>query len=98
MIEYRNDESPGDRVEPEVEPGHGGGDVGVDPELVGVEGVDREDVPVRRGMSITSQCQKPEPVGASGSKQVTANPLVSSGNPCQLSCGEMFWPVIPNEL
>ena len=49
-------------------------------------------------MSMTSQCQNPDPVGASGSKQVTANPLVSGGNPCQRSSGEMFWPDIPNEL
>jgi hypothetical protein len=31
------------------------------------------------GMFTTSQCQKPEPVGASGSKQVTAKLLVPAG-------------------
>jgi hypothetical protein len=35
------------------------------------------------GMPSTIQCQKPEPVGASGSKQVTAKLLVSAGNPDQ---------------
>ena len=33
------------------------------------------------GMSSTIQCHQPDPVGASGSKQVTANPAVPSGNP-----------------
>ena len=33
------------------------------------------------------QCQKPEAVGASGSKQVTAKVLVPSGAPDQDSCG-----------
>ena len=36
----------------------------------------------------SSQCQKPLWVGASGSKQVTAKPLVSSGKPDQRRCGE----------
>ncbi len=98
----------GDRVEPQIEPRDGGRDVGVDAELLDVEGVHGEHVPVRlvalrrrgaaevlgpvvvahleravgqpapprapadsavtdAGMSITSQCQNPEPVGASGS-------------------------------
>ena len=41
-------------------------------------------------MSNTTQCQNPLPVGASGSKQVTAKLLVSGGNPSQRSCGEVF--------
>src|SRR5215469_10173674 len=45
---YRNDHGPGNGVEPEVESGHSGGDVGVDAELVGVEGVDGKDITVRR--------------------------------------------------
>src|SRR6266702_6980619 len=44
----RNDHCPGDGVEAQVEAGHRGGDVGVDPERLGVECVDREHVPVRR--------------------------------------------------
>src|ERR1700704_577098 len=48
------------------------------------------------GMPSTIQCQKPEPVGASGSKQVTAKLLVSAGKPDQCSDGEMFSPVMPN--
>ena len=48
------------------------------------------------GMPSTTQCQKPEPVGASGSKQVTAKLLVSAGNPDQRSEGEMFKPVMPH--
>src|SRR5260370_24759276 len=47
-------------------------------------------------MPSTTQCQKPEPVGASGSKQVTAKLLVSAGKPDQRSDGEMFPPVMPN--
>ncbi len=49
-------------------------------------------------MPSTIQCQKPDPVGASGSKQVTAKPFVSAGKPCQRSSGEMFCPVMPNPL
>src|SRR5690349_2775246 len=41
------------------------------------------------GMSQTTQCQKPDGVGASGSKQVTTKLFVSSGKPLQLSCGEV---------
>ena len=41
-------------------------------------------------MSTTTQCQNPDGVGASGSKQVTTKLLVSSGNPDQLSCGEVL--------
>jgi hypothetical protein len=48
------------------------------------------------GMPSTTQCQNPEPVGASGSKQVTAKLLVSAGKPDQDSDGEMFAPVMPN--
>src|SRR5579862_8559253 len=40
------------------------------------------------GMPYTIQCQNPDPVGASGSKQVTAKPLVSAGNPDQRRCGD----------
>src|SRR2546429_3279792 len=47
-------------------------------------------------MPSTSQCQKPEPVGASGSKHVTAKLLVSSGKPDQDSEGERFRPDMPN--
>ncbi len=47
-------------------------------------------------MLSTIQCQKPEPVGASGSKQVTAKLLVSAGKPDQESDGEMFPPVMPH--
>src|SRR5512144_306485 len=42
------------------------------------------------GRSTSTQCQKPEGVGASGSKQVTTKLLVSSGKPDQLSWGDMF--------
>src|SRR6185437_4750072 len=48
------------------------------------------------GMPSTIQCQNPEPVGASGSKQVTAKLLVSAGKPDQYSDGEMFPPVMPH--
>src|ERR1700684_908274 len=50
------------------------------------------------GMPSTIQCQNPEPVGASGSKQVTAKLLVSAGKPDHESDGEMFPPVMPNPL
>jgi hypothetical protein len=49
-------------------------------------------------MSTSTQCQKPEPVGASGSKQVTAKLLVSAGKPDHDNDGEMFFPVMPNAL
>ena len=41
-------------------------------------------------MSKTTQCQNPLPVGASGSKHVTAKLLVSAGNPSHRRCGEVF--------
>ena len=49
-------------------------------------------------MSTSTQCQKPDPVGASGSKQVTAKPLVSAGKPDHDNAGDMFFPVMPNAL
>ncbi len=36
------------------------------------------------GTSSSTRCQNPEPVGASGSKQVTAKLSVPAGKPCQL--------------
>jgi len=39
-------------------------------------------------MFATVQCQKPEPVGASGSKQVTAKLFVPSGAPDHFRWGE----------
>ncbi len=47
------------------------------------------------GMSAMAQCQNPLPVGASGSKHVTAKLLVSAGKPDQESCGEMSSPPAP---
>ena len=47
-------------------------------------------------MPSTTQCQKPEPVGASGSKQVTAKLWVWAGNPDHNSDGETFKPVMPH--
>ncbi len=44
------------------------------------------------GRSTSTQCQKPDGVGASGSKQVTVKLWVPSGAPLQDSCGE----VLPN--
>jgi hypothetical protein len=44
------------------------------------------------GRFTATQCQKPDGVGASGSKQVTTKLLVSSGKPVQLSCGEVLPP------
>ena len=44
------------------------------------------------GMSTTVQCQKPDGVGASGSKQVTVKLRVPAGKPDQLSCGETLSP------
>src|SRR6202453_2823149 len=46
-------------------------------------------------MSKTTQCQKPLPVGASGSYTLRAKLLVPSGAPDQLSAGEMFFPGQP---
>src|SRR5688572_28413369 len=43
-------------------------------------------------MFTATQCQKPETIGASGSKQVTTKLLVSSGKPDLDSCGDTFWP------
>src|SRR5438105_7956943 len=50
------------------------------------------------GMLMTNQCQKPEPVGASGSYTVTAKLLVSFGAPLHLSAGDLFSPEQPNTL
>ncbi|MNN76708.1 hypothetical protein D3C81_1931110 [compost metagenome] len=47
------------------------------------------------GRSITYQCQKPEPVGASGSYTFTAKPFVPSGAPLQRSTGDWFRPLQP---
>ena len=47
------------------------------------------------GMSNSTQCQNPLPVGASGSKQVTAKLAVSDGKPLQLSWGETLSPPTP---
>src|ERR1035441_9858571 len=47
------------------------------------------------GISATAQCPNPLPVGASGSKHVTAKLLVSPGKPAQDSCGEMSSPPAP---
>src|SRR5688572_19802919 len=54
-----------------------------------------EAVPVSRevtsaGRSTSTQCQKPDGVGASGSKQVTTKLFVPSGAPDQLSCGDVL--------
>src|SRR3954469_5265846 len=46
-------------------------------------------------MLTTSQCQNPLPVGASGSKQVTAKLLVPVGAPDQARCGERLSPSQP---
>ncbi len=42
------------------------------------------------GRSTSTQCQKPDGVGASGSKQVTTKLFVPSGAPDQLSWGEVL--------
>src|SRR3954452_23230424 len=47
------------------------------------------------GMLYTAQCQKPEPVGASGSWMVTAKLLVSAGYPDHDRCGETSAPPPP---
>ena len=44
-------------------------------------------------MLTTTQCQKPLPVGASGSKHVIAKLWVPSGAPDQAKCGEVFRPL-----
>ena len=46
-------------------------------------------------MFTTTQCQKPLPVGASGSKQWTAKLLVPAGTPDQESCGDLLPPPQP---
>src|SRR5579875_568150 len=48
------------------------------------------------GMLATAQCQNPLPVGASGSKQVTAKLAVAAGNPDHDSCGETSSPPAPS--
>ena len=47
------------------------------------------------GMLYTPQCQKPLPVGASGSKTLSANDLVPTGGFVQFTAGEMLPPVQP---
>src|SRR5690625_3816203 len=42
------------------------------------------------GMLNAAQCQKPAPVGASGSNKVTAKDFVPSGRSAHCSCGETF--------
>src|SRR3954471_23680778 len=42
------------------------------------------------GRSTSTQCQKPDGVGASGSKHVTVKLLVPSGTSAQLSCGDVL--------
>src|SRR5680860_102651 len=42
------------------------------------------------GMSTSVQCQNPDGVGASGSKQVTTKLFVPSGTSDQLSWGDVF--------
>jgi hypothetical protein len=44
-------------------------------------------------MSAADQCQKPLPVGASGSNIVTAKLFVPLGAPDQASAGDMFSPL-----
>src|SRR5262249_21183915 len=50
---------------------------------------------VEAGMLNTTQCQKPLPVGASGSYTVMAKLLASLGAPLQLRDGEMLPPLQP---
>src|SRR5690606_21031652 len=47
------------------------------------------------GMLNTAQCQNPDAVGASGSKQVTAKLLVSAGKPSHRRCGDRSSPPAP---
>src|SRR3954468_18819516 len=49
-------------------------------------------------MSYTAQCQKPAPVGASGSCTCSCSDLVPAGMPLHTSCGETFCPVQPKPL
>src|SRR5215213_7663740 len=51
---------------------------------------------VETGMLTTSQCQKPLPVGASGSYMVSARLFASAGTFFHTSGGEIFSPVQPN--
>src|SRR5688572_7462820 len=60
---------------------------------------DPSGAPAPRGSSVveassptTFQCQKPDGVGASGSKHETAKPRVSAGKPSQRRCGEVLPP------
>src|SRR5689334_3389231 len=53
---------------------------------------------VLAGRSNTTQCQKPLPVGASGSYIVTAKLLVPAGALVQLSWGLWLFPVQPMPL
>jgi hypothetical protein len=46
-------------------------------------------------MFTTSQCQKPDPVGASGSKQVMAKLLVPAGASDHVRCGDVLPPAQP---
>src|SRR6185503_19175369 len=50
---------------------------------------------VETGMLTTSQCQKPLPVGASGSYTVRARLFASAGTSFHTSGGEIFSPVHP---
>ena len=50
------------------------------------------------GMSKTTQCHHPLPVGASGSYIVIAKLLVPSGAFSQESCGDLFSPSHPKPL
>src|SRR5579862_4130900 len=53
---------------------------------------------VLAGMSKTTQCQKPLPVGASGSYMVIAKLFVPAGTFSQYNSGERLSPVHPNPL
>src|SRR5215213_6119808 len=53
---------------------------------------------VETGMLTTSQCQKPLPVGASGSYMVSARLFASAGTSFHTSGGEIFSPVQPKAL
>src|SRR6478672_856867 len=55
-------------------------------------------VVVFAGMLYTTQCQKPLPVGASGSYVVTTKLLVPAGAPLHWSAGETFCPGHPMML
>jgi hypothetical protein len=47
------------------------------------------------GRLAAAQCQKPDGVGASGSKQVTTKLAVPAGKPDQESWGDTFCPPTP---